>query len=132
MKANEIINEGPKMFALGQTAGAATRKVVDHPATQIAHATAKHIGHGVTQGLKQASGGSDPIGLGGFQPTQPVTDQGNTTTKASTVTLIDPQTKKPVMYTLKGNYWFDASNRAVSDENTVNVLNTQLKNQHKG
>jgi len=106
---------GKVVSGVKQAAGAVATPVL------VAKQIAKQAAPGIAHALKSQTGGSDPMGLGGFQPVS------STPTTNPSVAVMDPTTKKPVTYTKYGQDWMDSNGNGVIDPAMISHLEQQLK-----
>jgi len=108
---------GKAVAGVKQAAGAVTQSTPVLVAKQIA----KQAAPGMAHALKSQTGGSDPMGLGGFQAVS------STPTVNPSVAVMDPETKKPVTYTKHGQDWMGPDGNGVIDPTMISHLEQQLK-----
>lgn len=108
---------GKAVAGVKQAAGAVAQSTPALVAKQIA----KQAAPGIAHALKSQTGGSDPMGLGGFQAVS------STPTVNPSVAVMDPETKKPVTYTKHGQDWVGPDGNGVVDPTMISHLEQQLK-----
>lgn len=108
---------GKAVAGVKQAAGAVAQSTPVLVAKQIA----KQAAPGIAHALRSQTGGSDPMGLGGFQAVS------STPTSNPAVAVMDPATKKPVTYTKYGQDWMDPDGNGVIDPAMISQLEQQLK-----
>lgn len=124
-QATGSYNAGNKLGQMAGKAVAGVKQAVGAVAQStpvlVAKQIAKQAAPGMAQALKSQTGGSDPMGLGGFQAVSaaPITNPA--------VAVMDPETKKPVTYTKYGQDWMGADGNGVIDPAMISHLDQQLK-----
>ena len=108
---------GKAVAGVKQAAGAVAQSTPALVAKQVA----KQAAPGIAHALRSQTGGSDPMGLGGFQAVS------STPTANPKVAVLDPQTQKPVTYTKSGQDWVGPDGNAVIDPTMISHLEQQLK-----